>query len=158
HQERMLLERYTTEHAIGAVARVNCDALLPNSTWTKAQRTPVFRAVMEAVEGALENAVTRHLQTAPNDDGWRAWCLAAVKWETSEAGPLKRALPALEPFLTLDGRRVSIGAALNEFSRVRRVAVAGEGLEASGALVLRSTGPTLALLGALKLTVKDVSD
>jgi hypothetical protein len=157
-RNRTLLERYASPHAAGAVARVNCDALIPNQGWTKAQRNPQFRAVMDAVERALERLVARRLLSEPHDAAWRAWALAAIRWETPDDGPLHHALPALELFTALDGRPISVGTVLDEFNRTRRVAVAMPNLEPGGALVLQSDEETWKLLEALKLTVKEVSD
>jgi hypothetical protein len=156
-KDHALLEHYSDRHATGGHARLNCDLLTPNASWTKANRNAPFKAVMAAVETALEKLVARRVLSEPHDDAWRAWCLAAVRWDASPDGPLRHALPSLALFQGLDGKPVTIGAVFADFHRTRRVAVASEGLDASGALVLLTSPQTLELLSGLHLTVKDVS-
>jgi hypothetical protein len=156
-KDHTLLEHYSDRHPTGGHARLNCDGLTPNSSWTKANRNAQFKAVMAAVETALEKLVAQRVLSEPRDDAWRQWCLAAVRWDASPDGPLRHALPSLELFQSLDGQKVTIGAVFADFHRTRRVAVASAGLDASGALVLLTSPQTLELLAALRLTVKDVS-
>ena len=155
YQERALLERYETEHAFGGAAAVNCDALTPNATWTKAARNTHFRAVLAEVDKALEHALARRL--LKTDLSWRPWAENAARWASREAGPVADVLPQLELFETLDGKPVTVGAALAEYAKARRVAVAGAQLDARGALVLKDSQQTRELLEALGATVKDVS-
>lgn len=154
-QDRALLERYETEHRFGGAAAVNCDALLPNKTWSKAARNAQFKAVMVEVERALERAVARRLEK--RDARWRAWADNAVRWGSREAGPVADVLPQLELFAGLDGKPVTVGAVLEEYARARRVAVADAGLDAADSLVLAATPETVEALNALGVTVKDVS-
>ncbi len=158
YHERALLERYATDHVFGGVAAVNCDALKPNASWTKAARNGAFKSVMVEVEKALERVLARRLQHL--DRSWWHWAENAVLWAAGQAGPVGEAVLELQMFETLAGERVTVGAVLAEYARTRCIAVADPraGPAPAGRLVLKDTAQAQKLLGALRVTVKGVTD
>ena len=154
------LEVYVTEHPVGGVAEVNCDALRANADWTKVVRNQAFRDALGEVEAALDVLVTRRLVAGPGEDAptWLAWASAALAWRR-EVGPLAKVLPTLGLFERLDGAPVTLGEVLAEHSRRRRVAVATEGTAPEGSLVLkrRSGALRMQMLATLGLEVEDVT-
>ncbi|MBI3181656.1 MAG: hypothetical protein HYZ28_05900 [Myxococcales bacterium] len=158
--QRALLEQVELEHPVGGLARVNCDALSPNASWTKAVRNATYRKVREAVEAALEKALLRLLNEGRDDPDWRGCAEAAAKWKMGQHGPLAERLASLPLFWDLAGSEVTLGKVLAEHSARRSVAIAEVELRppASSALVLADRKGTRAFLESLKLTVEDVSD
>jgi hypothetical protein len=153
HHQRSLLECYEAEHPAGGFAAVNCDGLTPNPSWTKASRNARFRELLAQVAAAHGRLVARRVMQ--RDGGWRPWAEAAVRWNPPE---LRGVLPTLELFEALDGRPVTVGAVLAEYQRTRRVAVAAGELDGGDAFVLADSPTARELLGALDVTVKEVSD
>lgn len=157
-RERTLLERWSTQHPVGAVGQVNCDALAPTAGWKRAVRNRAFKAMVGEVEDALERLVARRLAEGPAGPEHRALALAGVKWSRAPDGPLAKVLPGLELFFDLSGAPVTLGRVAEEHLRSRRVAVARAGLGGAQGLVLTDGPLTRELLSALGLELEDVSE
>lgn len=155
-RERMLLERYSTPHHVGGVARVECAALTPAADWASAKRDAQFKALVTATEAALERLVHRRL--SHRDLQFPTWGRAALRWRFGHTGLLSADFPELPLFRSLRGDRVTVGTVLALAARLRRVPVAvpRDGLDdAEG--VLADSLETRESLSVLKLDFEDVS-
>lgn len=155
--ERMLLERWSSPHPVGAVARVDSQSLNPNEKWTGAKRDASFKALVSATEAALERVLVRRL--ADETGAFRAWAGAAVRWRSGQAGPLAELVPRLPLFSDVNGAPVTVGAAMDLATRKGRVPLSralrpGDVVET---LVLLDTPETRAMLSVLQLKLEDVS-
>ncbi len=163
-RDGVLVEELSLPHPVGAVARVEGKELTVSDDWTKVSRNPAFRRMREAVEAALEAALAALLTQGTKEDPlWREYLKAAVRWRRT--GPLAEAMAALPLFQTLEGAPVSLGAALAEHSRRKRLAVAaaqeasdGPPAPMAGARwVLAAQPGDVELLSAMGLAVEDVT-
>jgi len=151
HQAHTLLETFSTEHPVGAIARVNCDALTPNAEFNRANRNKVFKQVVSDVEDAVESLVGKRLEA--RQEGWLAFAEAAIAWRR----PAK-AIAALPLFTTLDGTKVTVGAAMEDQARNGRVLIAERGLKVpDDRRVLVATPDTASLLRKLQLKPEDIT-
>ena len=155
-KDRAHLELWSSHHPVGAVAKVNCDALTPTAQWKRAVRNRAFRTMVEEVEDALERLLVRRLEQGPRDDDWRRLAMAAVEWGRSPEGALGKLLPSLAMFLDTAGQPVTLGRVLDQHARFRRVAVARAGLIATEGLVLADGEATRKVLAKLKVEHEDI--
>lgn len=147
HHAHTLLETFSTEHPVGAFARVNCDALTPNAEFTRANRNKVFKQVISDVEEALERLVAKRLEA--RQDGWRTYADAAIAWNRPAS-----AIAALPLFTALDGTPVTVGAAMADHARNGRVLIAEAGLTSKERVL---TADALPLLRKLQLKPEDIT-
>ncbi len=156
HREHLLLETFASEHPVGAIARINCDHLNPNSDWTRASRNKVFKQVVSDVEDAVERLVAQKLETV--DEHWQPYAEAAIRWGRATGGPLAQLIPQLSVFTALDGAAITVGAAFAEHSRNGRILIAEAGLKVpTGRLVLERSELAEDLLRILGLTTEDTT-
>lgn len=154
-QNRTLLERWSGPNAVGGIARVEASLVTPDERHTAAVRDGAFKALLKAVQEALERLVVRRLEARGDDFG--AWARAAILWRFGDDTPLSALFPSLPLFRSLGGEPVTIGAVLQAAAKDRRVSVATRGTPPPDVLVLRDDLDTRAALDALDLRYEDVS-
>jgi hypothetical protein len=152
----MVLERWTTPHAVGGVAMVDGASLTPNEDFSEAKRDAQFKALVAGTENALERLVLRRLGP-PRDDFFENFALCAVKWRAGRAGALGALIPSLPLFEALSGARLTVGEVLELAARQGRVPFARAMERAPEMQVLLDTPHTRALLKMLELRGEDVS-
>ncbi|MBI2892734.1 MAG: hypothetical protein HYY06_04230 [Deltaproteobacteria bacterium] len=123
-REGRLVETVVSKHPIGYHARVSCDALAPDESWSKVVRNGAFQAVTSAVGMAFHRLFVRLLADETRPGGWRSYAIAAARWKSVQTGPIAEIRPRLAVLRDVTGADVTLGRAWSESSERSRVGVA----------------------------------
>lgn len=158
--DRRLLERWSSPHPIGGVARVESKHVTPDRDFTAARRDVHFKGLLAATEAALERAAAERLRQLGASPPLDAWTIAVLRWRHGHAGAIGTQLGALELFTTLKGSRLTVDEVVALASSRGKVPVADLVLASTvgDAVVLVHDERTLAALSALGLSADVVTE
>lgn len=155
---RSLLGRWSEEHPLGGVARVDSTRITPDDTFTDAKRDAHFKQLVSATETALALAAQRRLEAGEQD---LTWLTALLRWRSEHPGGLGLALGRAPLFATLDGRTLSRDAVVALAASRGKVPVAEASLASlapAGETILVENDRTLALLAAIRVSHDSIGE